>query len=419
MSGGAGAAAPPAARWRWRHVLDSPHRVGFLFGMVVLAAAGSWWALVQLDRAGLGPGLRYALSPSLVHATVMVFGFMPLFFGGFLFTAAPRWLALPAEPAARLVVPLGMQAAGWLLWLVGAHAGEPVAFAGLLLALCGLVRVTWRFAALVRASRQPERLHPRAMAWAHAAACVCLAALAACLLAGRDALASTIVLTGLWCFIVPVFLSAADRLIPFFSPEALPPPRWPLARRSLLVLLALAGLEAAGAGLALLSPAGGWPLALGIVEAAAAALLLALALAWGRAKRLSNHLLAMFHAALVWLALSFALAAAGHLLGIVQASPVLPLAALHALTMGCLGSLMLAMVSRVSAGHGGRPKATDAWLWTLFWLLQAATLARVAATAWPLQVLLAVAALLWAATMLAWAIRHASWYGHPRYERRR
>lgn len=419
MTDGAGAPAPPAARWRWRHVLDSPHRVGFLFAMGVLAASGAWWALVQLDRSGLGARLPYALSPSLVHATVMVFGFMPLFFGGFLFTAGPRWLALPAQPAARLVLPFGAQAGGWLLWLAGAHAGEAVAVAGLLLVLSGLATVTWRFVRLVRASREPDRLHARAMAGAHAAGCACLAALAACLLAGIDAPLHAIVLTGLWCFIVPVFLTAADRLIPFFSPEALPSSRWPLAHRSLAVLLAFAGLEAAGTWLALLAPTGAWQLALGAVEAIAAALLLALALAWGRAKRLSSRLLAMFHAALVWLGLSFALAAAGHVLTPLEAAPVLPLAGLHALTMGCLGSLMLGMVSRISAGHGGRPNVTDEWLWALFWLLQVATLLRLAATVRPLQPLLDVAAMLWAGIMLAWGIRHGNWYGHPRYERRR
>ena len=34
--------------------------------------------------------LGYAVSPSLTHAAVMVFGFLPLFFSGFLFTAGPR-----------------------------------------------------------------------------------------------------------------------------------------------------------------------------------------------------------------------------------------------------------------------------------------------------------------------------------------
>ena len=42
----------------------------------------------------------------------------------------------------------------------------------------------------------------------------------------------------------------------------------------------------------------------------------------------------------------------------------------------------------------------DGWLGLLFWLQQFATLPR-------------------AGTVLAWELRQANWYGHPRYERRR
>jgi uncharacterized protein involved in response to NO len=416
---GAGAAAGPAARWRWRHVLASPHRVGFLCGMTVLVASGAWWALVQLDRAGMGPQLALALPSALAHGAVMVLGFMPLFFAGFLFTVAPRWLAVPAPPATAVVAPLAAQAAGWLLWLLAAPRSQALALAGLLLALAGLLTVTWRLGRMVAASRQDDRLHARAMLAAHVAGCACLAALAGCVAAGALDAARAAVRTGLWCFIVPVFLAAADRQIPFFSPAALPGARWPCARHSLQVLLALAALEALGAWLAVVAPAGPWQVALGMVEALAAGVVLALAVAWLRARRLATRLMVMFHAALLWLGLSFGLAAAGHLLGALQRSAVLPLAALHALAMGCLGSLMLGMVSRVAAGQAGRSQVTDGGLWLLFWLLQGATLLRVAATVRPAQGLLTIAAVLWAVIALSWGARQVNGYGRPRLQRGR
>lgn len=416
MTPGAGA---DEARWRWRHVLASPHRVGFLCGMAVLAASGAWWALVQLAHAGMGPRLAPALPLSLAHGAVMVFGFMPLFFGGFLFTAGPRWLALPAQPASAVAAPLLAQAAGWLLWLVGAQSGIAPALAGLTLAFVSLATSTWRFGRLVAASRLDDRLHARAILAAHVAGCACLAALLACVAIGAPEAARAVVRTGLWCFIVPVFLAAADRQIPFFSPEALPTARWPLARHSLRVLLALAALEALGTWGELLAPAGAWQVALGVVEALAACVLLALAIAWARAKRLATRLLVMFHAALLWLGLSLALAAAGHLLGAVEGTAVLPLAGLHALAMGCLGSLMLGMVSRVSAAQAGRSQVTGKLLWLLFWLLQVATLLRVAAAARPLQGLLTAAALAWAVVVLTWGAGQVKGYGHARAQRAR
>ena len=48
------------------------------------------------------------------------------------------------------------------------------------------------------------------------------------------------------------------------------------------------------------------------------------------------------------------LSGASQLLGLRQGVPLLGRGALHSLTMGCLGSVLLAMVTRVSSGHSGR-----------------------------------------------------------------
>ncbi len=102
----AAAAKSAAAGWRWRHLL---------LATLVLVTSASWWALVQLDRAGLGPGLPWALSPSLVHAGVMTFGFIPLFFAGFLFTAGPplRILLAAACLWAGLLATWGVRHGDW------------------------------------------------------------------------------------------------------------------------------------------------------------------------------------------------------------------------------------------------------------------------------------------------------------------
>jgi uncharacterized protein involved in response to NO len=81
---------------------------------------------------------------------------------------------------------------------------------------------------------------------------------------------------------------------------------------------------------------------------------------------------------------------------------------------------MLAMVTRVSCGHSGRALVADNPVWTLFWLLQAATLLRVAAAVpqAPSALLAAAAAAVWAGVMSAWGIRYGSWYGNARADRR-
>ncbi|MDP3756782.1 MAG: NnrS family protein, partial [Polaromonas sp.] len=59
-------------------------------------------------------------------------------------------------------------------------------------------------------------------------------------------------------------------------------------------------------------------------------------------------------------------------------------------------------------------------IWTLFWLLQAATLLRIAAAAQTALAgwLLLAAALLWAGVMGVWGVRLGNWYGRLRADAR-
>jgi len=133
------------------------------------------------------------------------------------------------------------------------------------------------------------------------------------------------------------------------------------------------------------------------------------------------RLLAMLHAGYVWLGVSFALAALSH--GLMAASgdeASLGLAPLHALTMGYLGATLVAMTTRVAAGHSGRPLAADNLAWALYWTLQVAVLLRVGAAVVPevgMPATLA-AAVLWAVAAAGWALRYGSWLGRPRVDGR-
>jgi uncharacterized protein involved in response to NO len=410
----AGAPGPQRGPWRWREVASAPHRLGFLFGMLVLGTAGAWWALVQLQPVGVLAPWPMVVSPWLVHGAVMTFGFFPLFFSGFLFTAGPRWLGVPGPSGASLLPLLAAQAAGWLLWLAGAHLHVGLAIAGLALAAIGLTGVTLRFWALIRASAQADRLHPRIAGSALAVGCLCVAGLAACLLAGMLAPARLAVLSGLWGSVAVVFLTVGHRMIPFFSAPPLPVAR-PWHDRGLLWLMVGAcAFEALGNWVDAAADGPLWRFGRGMAELGAGGALVASAAAWGLEHRMHIRLMAMLHIGFLWIGLALALMGAGGLLGWLWREPVLPLAGLHAFAMGALGSLMLAMVTRVSAGHGGWPVVADNLVWALFWLLQLATLLRIAATIQgaPRQPLLAAAAVLWAALMLAWGVRYGSRYGH-------
>jgi uncharacterized protein involved in response to NO len=129
----------------------------------------------------------------------------------------------------------------------------------------------------------------------------------------------------------------------------------------------------------------------------------------------------MLHGGFVWLGVALALLGASHALAAWQGEgAALGLAPLHALTMGYLGATLMAMVTRVTAGHSGRPLAADKVVWALYLLLQAATLLRVLAALWPAlpMAVTLLAAALWTATCTGWAWRYGGWLARPRADGR-
>jgi uncharacterized protein involved in response to NO len=407
-------------RWRVRYLMLAPHRLGFFLAMVVLVASGLWWALVQLDRSTGWLALPSVISPTLVHSAVMAFGFIPLFFSGFLFTAGPKWLGVEAPLAQDLRVPLFSLAAGWLLWLAGAHLHAGVAWAGLALAMVGLVWMTVQFWGRIRRSQAEDQLHARVIGTACVVGCVSLAGLLLSLVFEAHATARAWIFTGLWGFVVVVYVTVAHRMIPFFTSSAMPMvqawrPFWVLwlmlAAAALQVLAAwleLAGVPSSAAGTA-------WLLVHGTLQLMVGGVLVWLAWVWGLVQSLKNKLLAMLHIGFLWLGVAFLLGGVSQWLVGTLGMGVPALGALHALTMGCLASLMLAMVTRVSCGHSGRALVADRIAWSLFWCLQAAALLRIAASVpgiagLSLPWLLPVAAGLWAGTMGVWGLRLGRWY---------
>lgn len=408
--------------WRLRYTVLAPHRLGFSLAVVVLLAASLWWLLVQTDRATGALGLPAGTPAYLTHAAVMSFGFMPLFFSGFLFTAGPKWLNVPPLSVAQIQKPLLLQCLGWLVWLLAGLVSEALALVGLALAWVGLCWMSLLYAGLVRASKAPNQLHGKMARAAFAVGCVSVAAVGISAALGRDDLARAWVLTGLWGFVGVVFMTVAHRMIPFFTHGVIPGveawrPNWVMA------LLAVAvGAQAVFVWLSMLA----WPAELataglwlrGAFEWAMGFALLWLVVRWGLIPALKVPLLGMLHIGFLWLGLSNLIAGAADWWSAVAQAPMWHLASLHAFTMGCLGSLILAMVTRVAAGHSGRPLQAGPLVWSLFLLLQATVVVRVVA-ALPISaaaMLLALAAVLWLAIMAIWGLRLLAWWGRVRID---
>lgn len=410
-------AAAPGSGWRWSGLWRAPHRLAFAAGVLLLIASGAWWAAVQIDRLSGALGLGYAVSPTLGHAAVMVLGFMPLFFAGFLFTAGPKWLGV-AGPEARAITPaLVLQALGWLLWLAGTHRHAALAAAGAVVAGAGLAWQNGLFWRLWWDSAAADRVHATVVAVAGTLGALCTLGLAAALLLDAPQLAMALVHTALWGFIVATYVAVAHRMLPFFTSGVLPMiavwrPFWVL-----WLMLAAVGLEVIAVWVPVAGGGEGtaWRLLRGALELGIGGVLVWLAWVWGLVQSLKFRLLAMLHLGFVWLGLSLLLSGAAQWLLAVGGAPTLGLGALHALTMGFLGSILLTMVTRVACGHSGRALVADTWVWVLFCGLQLAVLLRIAGTLPQAGgVWLLTSALLWGIIMLAWGGRLLNWFGRPR-----
>lgn len=412
--------AAPAGRASPRWLAVAPHRYFFFLGMLGLMTASLWW-LAQLWARALGAPLALALPPSWVHGWTMANGFLPFFMFGFIFTAGPKWLNVIPPPTRRLIAPGIVAWAGFALALIGAHLNTAVVAAGTLLVAAGWAALLWQFFRLVRASRLDDQVHARLVLTFFSVGWLAHPAFALGALDLSVAWVHTAEMLSIWLFIAPVYVTVAHRLIPFFTASVVP---FLDAWRPLWLLAAFVGLVLAHGLLPIavvFAPSAAIQAVRLAVDVAAAALLFFVAWRWGVVQSLRNRLLAMLHLGFTWLGLAFALYAwnqAVVLLDSPQAS--IGLAPLHALTMGFFGTVLLAMVTRVTAGHGGRTLAADHLTWVLFWVLQIAVLARVLVDAAPAQgVWLTPAAIaLWCVAFVTWAARSLPIYLKPRIDGR-
>lgn len=397
-------------------LLAAPHRLFFFLGVVALLLASLWWLVHLWARSG-GFVLPMAVPPTWMHAWLMTSGFFPFFLFGFLFTAGPRWLNVPAPSAPALFAPALVAFAGFLLSGIGAQIAAGMVAAGIALTALGWAPLLLRFLQLIRSSTAPNRLHSRLLLCFFGVGWVVQWVFAASIgYASANGVHGAAMLA-IWCFLVPIFLTVAHRLFPFFIGAVVPlqrlwNPPWLLAALLGVVFAhALLPLGSVWANAALFDA-----LRLG-VDGGGALLLFFLVWRWGIVPAFGQRLVVMLHIGLLWLGIAlalYALALATPFLRIDRA--LLGFAPLHALTMGFFGTLLFAMVTRVTAGHSGRPLVADDFDWRLFWLLQAAVVVRLAGEIVPgtLPYGTLASALLWCVAFVPWAVRKARVYLVPR-----
>lgn len=409
------------ARWRAARLLDAPHRLCFFWAGVQWAVAATWWA-AHLFAASRGWAWAWRVPAASAHGLWFGLGAMPLFIAGFMMTAGPQWLRRPPVAARSLRLPVGLFTLGWAIAVAGFHLGSATAAAGLSLVTVGWGALTWRIARLVAGSAQADRRHPWLVACACTVIVACLGVSSLVLALGRPDLLRPVTRVALWGGVAAVFLVVSHRMLPFLGAGAWPAldarwPDWPL-----WMVVSVPVLQSAGAVLAPWEASlPGWRGLQAAYLAVVATLCLWIAMRWLRTPALRQPLVAMLFGAFLWWDAALWLAAVAH-----GADPgtatatAFDLAALHALTMGYLGSTLLVMATRVSSTRSGRPQAIDRVARALYVVLQGAVVMRLAAALGPASAApyLPWAGLAWLGVALSWALRHGRWLGSPRLDGR-
>ncbi len=392
-----------------RQLTAAPHRLLFCIGATNVLLAMGWWTLWLVNtRWNFFAMPQPAVWAGWMHAIVMQYQVLPPFVFGFLLTVFPRWMNLP--PLARKhYVPVGVGLfGGQALTLVGL-CGIPVALhLGIVLTILGwscglflLLRMLWRETGCT--------WHAVSCAFALLLGLVGLIAFAVYLHVQNPLLAFVAIKFGSFGLLLPLYFTVCHRMLPFFASAAIPgyrawKPMWVLGVFWVLVLAHLA-LE--------LVHGYAW---LWLVDLPFAALTAAILWKWlpQRGQQMPALLRVLF-IGFAWLPIALLLYAAQSICFATTGVFALGRAPAHALFVGYFGSLLVAMVTRVTQGHSGRPLQLGRVAACAFAIVQLVAVVRVVAELVPdAMAWQAVAGIGWLLAFMPWVL-HSAWiYLTPR-----
>jgi uncharacterized protein involved in response to NO len=380
----------------------APHRALFFTGLLSLLAASAWWALHLCARYEGVPLFALVLYPAPIwaHAYLMLFAVFPTIFFGFLYTVFPRWMNGPLVTRSEYVATAVLFAAGTLVWLAATFAGGAWLLAACLLTGMGLlIGIVALFRVLLAAPQVVS--HAVVVLVALCVQFVSLAGFAYGLAAANDFALHFAVRASLWGGLLPVFFAVCHRMIPFFSQGVI---RDYVAWRPTWILVAVVALAYSRL---LLGTAGTLTL-LPVADAALFVLTAWCALRWTSLQARGNALLWTLYAGFAWLPVAMLLQTLRDASFMLTGEWALGRAPIHALGMGFFGGMLVAMVTRVTMGHSGRPLRMDSVTLACFGLLQAGAVSRVVS-----EVVTAPAAVQWSllGSLVLWLAAIAVWVG--------
>ena len=370
----------------------------FSYGFRPFFLAGSAWAAISIllwVPLYLGElTLPNVFAPRDLHVHEMLYGYLAAVIAGFLLTAIPNWTG-------RLPVSGFPLAALFAIWLAGRIAiflstalGAPLA---------ALVDVAFLVALAMVALREIVAGHN----WRN----LRILGVLVVLIAGNIAFHVEAAMLGAANYGIRIGIASAiglimligGRIVPSFTHNFLvrqsadrgAPPRLPRSFSRFDAVSILLGLIALIVWIV-------WPAriiagALLLVAGASHAVRLA---RWAGDRTLTDRLVLALHIGYGFIPLGFLLTG----LAVLRPDLLSPSAGAHAWTVGAIGIMPLAVMTRATLGHTGRPLVASRATEAIYALCLAAALARIAASFWYSELLLHVAAFAWIGAFLGFVL---------------
>jgi uncharacterized protein involved in response to NO len=346
-----------------RNLFSQGYRPFFLLAAIDTWASMLLWLYLLSGRSVPIQGWP----PQSLHAHEMMYGTVVAVIAGFLLTAVPNWTSTARVSGPPLVVLVLLYLAGRVA-LVLSGSLDPVWVAAIDVAFLPVlaVFVGWPILQTRNWRNLPVVAVLLGLALANAA-------IHSGVLESRYVLLRVGTYASVYLVVV-LMLIISGRIVPAFTRNAL--------RRNGVEaeVLNRAILGPVSIGVACLALAVDWTLPRSIVGAVlalvAAPLLLLRQSGWQFGKTLGQPMLWVLHVGHAWLAVGFGC------LGLSRVFDIgIGAAALHAFTAGAMGTLILAMMPRVSLGHQGRPvEATAATVWMFMLVIVGAAIRVVGAS---------------------------------------
>lgn len=355
----------------------------FILGSVIAVIGIVLWIMALSNMLSLQPSGGWLAW----HRHELVFGFAGAIVAGFLLTAVHSWTGLPSLSGWSLALLTGIWLIARIAWWLDSDT---------LLLLSGIafwLGVLGAMAQMLIKVKQ-KRNYPILLILLLLLLSDALTLLGVAL--ERDDWQRQAITAALW-LVAGLMSIIGGRVIPFFTQRGLGRPAmvqpwawmdWALLGGTLLLALLHAS------GFALLPHVFS-----GLLFSLLALGHLIRLVRWFDRDIVRVPLLWSLHLAYAWLVIACGLMALWNFGFSLQFSQ-----ALHALTIGSIGGLILAMIARVSLGHTGRPLTPPAGFSAAFIALNIAALARIVAPAFAYLPTLWVAAFFWTWAFLQFAV---------------